>query len=280
MKTRGFTLIELLVVIAVIAVLMGILMPALQKAREQAKLVSCSSNMRQVVLGLVTYGENNNGKLPPSPSYIRPGDYHRPHELNWNGNVMGRLNPNKEGYHYAGRYLGNYLEDAAVFNCPLSAITKSTPWPPTGQAEGSYGDFYQSGEYASLHSTYTLLWSYQGFNHKKSNHVDKSMGHFEGPERLSSKNKLLIQDAFFYLTTNTNLLFDMPPQSSWCTSHPTRDGTRAFPYYVFKDPTQQELPQMRFNAGYLDGRVESFSSEEALMVKNYGAVSYLAPKHR
>ena len=63
MRKRAFTLIELLVVIAVIAVLMGILMPSLQKAREQAKIVRCGSNLRQIVLALATYTESNDGKL-------------------------------------------------------------------------------------------------------------------------------------------------------------------------------------------------------------------------
>ena len=281
MKTRqAFTLIELLVVIAVIAILMGILMPALQKAREQARLVGCGSNMRQVILGLTAYATDNSSKLPPHPSYIAPGNYHRPNELNWNGNQMAAVNPAKAGYHYAGRYLRGYIPDAGAFNCPLSAISEKTPWPPVGEPVGTYGEFYHSGAYASLHSTYTLLWNYQGFNHQKSNHVDKSLGHFAGPTSLQSKTRLVIQDAFFYLTNNTNLLFDMPPQTSWCTSHPSKEGLRAFPYYVHKDEGGQELPKLRLNAGYLDGRVESFMSWESLKVKNYGAITYLSPLHR
>ena len=49
---RGFTLVELLVVISVIALLLAILMPSLQKARQTAQRLVCSSNMRQIVFGL------------------------------------------------------------------------------------------------------------------------------------------------------------------------------------------------------------------------------------
>lgn len=190
---------------------------------------------------------------------------------------MGTVSPDKKGYHYAGRYLGSYIEDAGAFNCPLSAITEKTLWPPTGKALGTYGDFYLTGRYASLHSTYTLLWNYQGFNHQESNNVDKTLGHFAGPKSTGSKTRLVIQDAFFYLTSNTNLLFEAPPQNSWCTSHPSQEGVRAFPYYVHKDEKADALPRIRLNAGYLDGRVESFMSWNAVKVKNYGAISYLSP---
>jgi prepilin-type N-terminal cleavage/methylation domain-containing protein/prepilin-type processing-associated H-X9-DG protein len=63
-RRRGFTLVELLVVIGIIAVLVGVLLPALSKARQQAMLVQCQSNMRQWGLGLQMYVNENSGQLP------------------------------------------------------------------------------------------------------------------------------------------------------------------------------------------------------------------------
>jgi prepilin-type N-terminal cleavage/methylation domain-containing protein/prepilin-type processing-associated H-X9-DG protein len=60
----GFTLIELLVVITIISLLIAILLPALQKAREAANNVKCMSNMRQVGTAIYTYANDNEGRLP------------------------------------------------------------------------------------------------------------------------------------------------------------------------------------------------------------------------
>jgi prepilin-type N-terminal cleavage/methylation domain-containing protein/prepilin-type processing-associated H-X9-DG protein len=101
----GFTLIELLVVISIIALLMGILMPVLRKAREQGKAVNCISNLRQIGLAANLYAEG--------------WDLHIPWGLTGRDPAAGRL-PWFELFmpYLAQKPIGNDYRTVRIYRCP------------------------------------------------------------------------------------------------------------------------------------------------------------------
>jgi prepilin-type N-terminal cleavage/methylation domain-containing protein/prepilin-type processing-associated H-X9-DG protein len=85
---KGFTLVELLVVIGIIALLISILLPALNKARDAATTVVCSSRLRQLMQGVLLYANDNKGVMPHQYQYYEGNDSSRPyHEAYWSVEV-------------------------------------------------------------------------------------------------------------------------------------------------------------------------------------------------
>lgn len=128
-KQRGFTLIELLVVIAIIAILIGLLLPAVQQAREAARRTQCKNNLKQLGLGLHNYHDVHNAF--PQASYLDksalPNTSHPSLNSQWGWSVM-ILPYIEQAPMYNSLLVGpNTFEQAA--NDPVRLKMLTTPLP-------------------------------------------------------------------------------------------------------------------------------------------------------
>jgi prepilin-type N-terminal cleavage/methylation domain-containing protein/prepilin-type processing-associated H-X9-DG protein len=113
-RLKGFTLIELLVVIAIIAILLAILMPALQRAKEHGQRAVCLSNVKQLTLAWIMYADENDDKIVNASTF-----FSRRGEPAWigaqwqfNGTEKERREHLKDGILY------QYCENVDIYRCP------------------------------------------------------------------------------------------------------------------------------------------------------------------
>lgn len=249
-KLKGFTLVELLVVISIIAVLLSVLMPALSKARNNAKRVMCSSNLHQwgVVIGL--YASDNNGRLmgtvqmwtttPPYPPYPSAAWLSDSSEFAKRYSAGGQFSAN-----LVGKYIPEFKYDSNnpaatklgdIWNCPANKF-------PTGDLLNYNA---QAGFFTVQYSYFarTDLWPLFKTTYKGASHPQQLT------ERQLKGDRIIMADTCYIWGNSSGL-------GTWNYNHGKNGSSSQYGTKVYKDDGSVGGPKvLGLNDLYGDGHVK------------------------
>jgi prepilin-type N-terminal cleavage/methylation domain-containing protein/prepilin-type processing-associated H-X9-DG protein len=226
---KAFTLVELLVVIAIIALLVSILLPALNKAREQAKLLVCLSNVRQLIQAEMYYAYDNEDRFPPI-------NFQQMHDLYGTGVIVTR--PPTTWRDALDKYINDAQQGQADYKmaCPNWKVyhPEINPWGIDGTSYGQNGfmDNDRNGNYDS-----TIA----------KGGVDVWAGNPIPQDRIESPATLVfISESYWHPW--------FPNKTAWTISGPSNPATgRQFPFRRHENG---------FPLGFADGHSETAGAVE------------------
>lgn len=222
-RRNGFTLVELLVVIGIIAVLLGILMPALGRARDAANRTKCTSNLRQIALAFMMYSNENKQRFPAmAPLGARvPEDW-----IHWHNG--------RDVYQSAiARYMNMFTPE--LFHCPSDDVKVRVSISGDGPYEWSY----------SLN--YLCDGVYYKFKHSQVRNASEKIFMVEEDYRT-------INDGLWSPITGNANTGATVPGFDWMAIH--HDRKRKEPDVVGPAGTPIPNKDRRGNAAFLDGHAD------------------------
>ena len=240
-NSRAFTLIELLVTISIIALLMGMLLPSLRRARQQVKSAVCQSNLRQIVVGVSLYANDHHENVPAAAAHelggetgrVKMDDAWAPAQM-FGGGLPAKKRP-------INSYLGHVYQ---AFRCPSD---KGEPlW------------WFDTEPYQSESTAYELYGSsfFYASGHNRMGGVIAPMGlaklvgldfAYDGFERRPLANGRTVQLSFYPAPNKKVVVGDIPIH-------------RTMPGVVAPNPRAQwhrnDKSRLWANAAFVDGHVE------------------------
>jgi len=132
-RTHGFTLVELLVVIAIIGILVALLLPAVNAAREAARRIQCTNNLKQIGLAMHNFATTHDGELPPGNKYTLQGFFSYILPYLEENSVFEQLRLSNGGFHRIDREEVNptRFKVVPVYVCPsfdIPPVIRGRSW--------------------------------------------------------------------------------------------------------------------------------------------------------